>query len=192
MCCGLGGEARKAHHCPAEMQVPPMDVPGHGAGSLSSQICFCWWGWGYIFYVVFGEQSSDCKFSDLLACRFPGPLLKRVAFSTCACWCFQTAGFSSTQYGIHIASKQKPKKTRVLITVSFWRFKYSNWFVFPPSFPIFLIFFVCFCLMHRVLKLYLEGKIGERTFTPSFQKQDDFNFIINIFLFTLNLENRVT
>lgn len=109
----------------------PKSVSAGGDGVTFSMLCLV-------------NRAVTLKFSDLLACRFPGPLLKRVAFSTCACWCSQTAGFSSTQYGTHIASKQKPKKPRVLITVSFWRFKYSSWFVFPPSFPIFLIFF---CLL---------------------------------------------
>lgn len=138
---GAGG--RKAHHCPAEMQVPPMDLPGHGAGSLSSELCFCGWGWGYIFYVVFGDYSSDCKFSDLLPCCFPGPLLKECFFSPVLlvfpdCWLIQYPAWN-----IHCKQTNKsPKNPEYLLLYHFWRFKYSSWSVLPPPFTIFLIFFV--------------------------------------------------
>ena len=118
------------------MQVPPMDLPGHEAGSLSSQICFCWWGWGYIFYVVFGEQSSDCKFSDLLACRFPGPLLREWRFSPVLLGVPRLLAYPVPSMEYTLQANKNPKNPEYLLLYHFWRFKYSSWSVFPPPFTI--------------------------------------------------------
>ena len=69
---------------------------------------------------MFGEYSSDCKFSDLLACCFPGPLLKEWFFSSYAVGVPRLLAYPipSMEYTLQ-ANKQKPKKPRVLITVSF-------------------------------------------------------------------------